>query len=123
MPPDWGTDILTMSLLCAAIRQVLIPSRNLAGLWESSSRNCTPISNVMILSVSAELTECALGVESGLYQLSLLTYLSKGHSSMHSLPSLVVVFCFFWLFFFFVTALEDVRDVKHAAFKQRRNVI
>lgn len=65
MPPDWGTDILTMSLLCSAVRQVLIPSRNLAGLWESSSLNCTPISNVMILSVSDELAEHAIGVESG----------------------------------------------------------
>lgn len=32
-------------------------------------------------------------------------------------------FVFSKFFFFFVTVLEDVRDVKHAAFKQKRNVI
>lgn len=103
-----------MSLLYTAIRQVLIPLRNLAGLWESSSHNCISVSNVMILFASAELTECAVGVEGGLYQLSLLIYESKGHSFIHSSPSLVR---------FFGTVLKDVIDVKHAVFKQRKTVI
>lgn len=81
-----------MSLLCTAIRQVLIPLRNLAGLWESSNYNCTSVADVMILSTSAELTECAVVVEGVLYQLSLLTHESKGHSFIHSLLSLVGVF-------------------------------
>ena len=51
----------------------------------------------MILSTSAELTECAVGVKGGLYQLSLLTHESNGHSFMHSLLSLVGVFLIlFW---------------------------
>lgn len=76
---------------------MLIPLRNLAGLWESSSHNCISIANVMILATSAELTECAVVVEGGLYQLSLLTHESKGHSFMHSSLSLVGVFLvLFW---------------------------
>lgn len=76
---------------------MLIPLRNLAGLWESSSHNCISIANVMILSTSAELTECAVGVEAGLYQLSLLTHESKGHPFMHSSLSLVGGFLvLFW---------------------------
>lgn len=86
-----------MSLLCTAIRQVLIPLRNLAGLWESSSLNCISIANVIILATLAELTECAVVAEGGLYQLSLLTYESKGHSFMHSLLSLIGFFLvLFW---------------------------
>lgn len=57
----------------------------------------------MILSTSAELTECAVGVEGGLYQLSLLTHESKGHPFMHSSLSLVGGF--------FGSVLEDVRDI------------
>ena len=81
---------------------MLIPLRKLAGLWESSSHSCISVTNVMILATSAELTECAVVVEGGLYQLSLLTHKSKGHSFMHSSLLLVGVFG---------TVLEDVRDI------------
>lgn len=71
---------------------MLIPLRNLAGLWESSNLNCISITNVMTLATSAELTECAVVFEGGLYQLSLLIHDPKGHSFVHSLLSLVGVF-------------------------------